>query len=155
MIHAKLGCCPSRDVAMETIFFSFWTFSQTKLLSNDAMCYASWLRNSFRHAISKTLEIGIRFSCNNKNVFISSIEWHRFNKVRWPTDTYVYHFLPRDAMLTRYRPILCYGPLFIRPSVWLAAEGPCDANVLTSNSAFFIFAVLVVWFSHSRPYKMF
>ena len=28
-------------------------------------------------------------------------------------------------------------------------------NVLTSNSAFFIFAVLVVWFSHSRPYKMF
>ena len=27
-------------------------------------------------------------------------------------------------------------------------------NVLTSNSAFFIFAVSVVWFSHSRPYKM-
>jgi len=28
-------------------------------------------------------------------------------------------------------------------------------NVQTSNSAFFIFAVLVVWFSYSRPYKMF
>ena len=28
-------------------------------------------------------------------------------------------------------------------------------NVLTSNSAFLIFAVLVVWFSHSRLYKMF
>jgi len=28
-------------------------------------------------------------------------------------------------------------------------------NVLTSNSAFFIFAVLVVCFSHSHPYKMF
>ena len=28
-------------------------------------------------------------------------------------------------------------------------------DVLLSNSAFFIFAVLVVWCSHSRPYKMF
>ena len=28
-------------------------------------------------------------------------------------------------------------------------------NVLTSNSAFLIFAVLVVSSSHSRPYKMF
>ena len=28
-------------------------------------------------------------------------------------------------------------------------------SVLTSNSAFSIFAVLVVWFSHSRLYKMF
>ena len=30
-----------------------------------------------------------------------------------------------------------------------------NGDVLLSNSAFFIFAVLVVWFSHSRPYKMF
>ena len=28
-------------------------------------------------------------------------------------------------------------------------------NVLSSNSAFLIFAVLLVWSSHSRPYKMF
>ena len=28
-------------------------------------------------------------------------------------------------------------------------------DVLLSNSAFFLFAVLVMWFSHSRPYKMF
>ena len=30
-----------------------------------------------------------------------------------------------------------------------------NGDVLLSNSDFFIFAVLVVWFSHSRPYKMF
>ena len=30
-----------------------------------------------------------------------------------------------------------------------------NGDVLVSNSAFFIFAVLVVWFSHSCPYKMF
>jgi len=37
---------------------------------------------------------------------------------------------------------------------YLAAYRPV-VNVLTSNSAFLIFAVLVVWSSHSRPYKMF
>ena len=30
-----------------------------------------------------------------------------------------------------------------------------NGGVLLSNSAFFIFAVLVAWFSHSRRYKMF
>ena len=29
-------------------------------------------------------------------------------------------------MLARY--ILCYNPVFVRPSVWLAAEGPRDAK---------------------------
>ena len=37
-------------------------------------------------------------------------------------------FLLRDAILARYRPILCYGPVFVRPSVWLVAEGPCNAK---------------------------
>jgi len=29
-------------------------------------------------------------------------------------------------MLARYK--LCYGPVFVRPSVWLGAEGPRDAK---------------------------
>jgi len=37
-------------------------------------------------------------------------------------------FLLRDAMLAWYRPILCYGPVFVRPSVWLVAVGPCNAK---------------------------
>ena len=48
---------------------------------------------------------------------------------------------------------------FLEKQIWkrryyLAAHRRV-VNVLTSNSAFFIFAVLVVWFSHSRPYKIF
>jgi len=47
-------------------------------------------------------------------------------------------FVSRDAMLARY--ILCDGPLLVRPSVLLGAEGPRDAKscrgtrVATSSS---------------------
>jgi len=44
-----------------------------------------------------------------------------------------------------------FGPHFDRDLEFFWLNG----DVLLSNSAFFIFAVLVVWFSHSRPYKMF
>jgi len=41
------------------------------------------------------------------------------------------NFLSRDAMLARYcvaRYILCHGPVFVCPSVWLGTEGPRDAK---------------------------
>ena len=47
------------------------------------------------------------------------------NDLGWPIHKYT-KFLSRDAMLARYK--LCYGPVFVRPSVWLGAEGPRDAK---------------------------
>jgi len=38
---------------------------------------------------------------------------------------------------------------------WILTLKTSNGDVLLSYSAFFIFAVLVVWFSHSRPYLMF
>jgi len=91
------------------------------------MRYAFELQNFFWHAISrKRLEIGIylRGTKNRKLRLLSS--GSVFNNIRWPTHEYTIFFLSRDAMLARY--ILGDGPVLVRPSVRLGAEGPRDAK---------------------------
>jgi len=60
-----------------------------------------------------------------KQEIASSIQWHHFNDLRWPTDKYT-KFLSHDAMLAWY--VLCDAPVLVRLSVLLGAEGPRDAN---------------------------
>jgi len=89
----------------------------------------------------------------------------------WPTDleSMPHASTPTSIILTKFEVdmltfiVALTRPSHYRASVWwerrkrryyLSAHW-LHGDVLLSNSAFLIFAVLVVWFSHSRPYKMF
>jgi len=81
----------------------------------------------FWHAISrKWLEIGMHFR-GTKNMKLCLLSNGTiFNDLGWPTHKYT-KFLLCVAMVARY--ILCDGPVFVRPSIWLGAEAPRDAKL--------------------------
>jgi len=117
---------PTRDKQLAVERELFTTHLQTKFLPRDAMRYA--------------FELGLH-NFFDMPYLGNGLRWENLlpllpktgNCVFYPMElllgdprTNIYKKLSRDAMLARY--ILCDGPVLVRPSVWLGAEGTRDTK---------------------------
>jgi len=124
---------------------------QTKFLPRDPTCYALEPQNFFGHAISrKRLETGIYFHWIEKCLLSNGTILVTLDD---PHTNIPNSFTVRHYTIARY--ILCYGPVLVRPSVWLGAERPHNAkscrgtHVATSSSMRPIATDMQLWHGQS------